>query len=282
MSILDSYQGKGVVLPTMHHKGVLVEGTFLDVLGMRVEEIAIDTNQFGTFSGEVKRIESAKNTALKKAQLGLTASGAEFAIASEGTIGPDPLVPFVTSNTEVIVFIDALNNLIITESFRSYEIVAASTTYLADMDLEKFLVKADFPRHKLLVRSDGADLKCFGKAISTVSELKDVISQAVQEKCETIIIENDFRAFASPSRSLNITKAAQRLTERIASLCPECHTPGWGVVALIQGLACSDCGELNEEAVKAQLFGCISCAHQVAGPELAESIDPGRCNWCNP
>ena len=61
MSILHSYRGATVVLPTLHSKGVLAEQAFREHLDMHVQELAIDTDQFGTFSGDIERTVGMRN-----------------------------------------------------------------------------------------------------------------------------------------------------------------------------------------------------------------------------
>ena len=74
MSTAHPYAGKSAVLATLHKKGNLIAPEFAKILKMSVEEVAIDTDSLGTFSGEIERIGSAKEIALKKARLGMSAT----------------------------------------------------------------------------------------------------------------------------------------------------------------------------------------------------------------
>ena len=69
MSILDSYKGQSVALPTLHQKGSLIAPAFLSRLGMNVIEVAVDTDQLGSFAGEIKREGSQLETVRRKACL---------------------------------------------------------------------------------------------------------------------------------------------------------------------------------------------------------------------
>jgi hypothetical protein len=282
MSILDSYRGQAIALPTLHQKGALIAPSFLTHLGMTVVEIDVDTDQFGSFAGEVKREGSQLDTVRGKAQLGAQVSGLNLAIASEGSIGADPEIGLLTSDIETIVFIDTVNNLEIIENYRSFDITAQKIEFTEDIDLDQFLVKADFPRHKLIVRSDFGLSHVIAKGIATKSELMSAIAQAREQAIDPIIIESDLRAHCSPSRAKNIEITAERLAKKIASLCPNCATPGWGAIQPLFGLLCRDCGEESESAARAYLYGCLKCTHTAEGEAIAESIDPSRCNWCNP
>jgi len=286
MSILNSYltayRGQSVALPTLHKKGSLIAPAFLSHLGMKVIEVAVDTDQFGSFAGEIKREGTQLETVRRKALLGLEVSGLPYAIASEGSIGADPEIALLTSDIETIIFIDSINNLEIVESYRSFDINAHVLQYEEGMDLSAFLSKSDFPHHKLIVRSEFGYSQVIAKAISTKEALLNALADAKQLNIDPIFIESDLRAHCSPSRAKNIEIAAERLAAKISSLCPECTTPGWSAIKAIYGLACSECSQVSENATRALLYGCVKCSYSAEGDPLADSIDPSRCNWCNP
>jgi hypothetical protein len=70
-------------MATKHDKTKLVAQPFNDVLAMRVQEVIVDTDVFGTFTGEIERVGTPLETAVKKAQLGIKTTGNPYAIASE-------------------------------------------------------------------------------------------------------------------------------------------------------------------------------------------------------
>ena len=281
MSIINSYRGQSVALATLHQKGALAQEAFLETLGMRVEEATVDTDQFGTFSGDVERTLSPKEVLKAKAELGIAHSQSKYGLASEGTIGADPVVGFLNSDIEHVGFFDSVNDLFISHSFRSFDIQAHTHQYAPGENLGTFLAKADFPHHQLIVKSFDSGVKPLAKGISTIEELTKVLRSADAEGLRKITIESDLRAHASPSRAANIKKAFAELAAKINTPCPQCDCPGWGVTSSIPGLACLDCGE-ETEAVKAYIYGCISCTFTKEGDPIAEGVDPSRCNWCNP
>ena len=87
------------------------------------------------------------------ARLGIEKTGESIAIASEGSIGADPFIPFINSDFEMMAFVDAELDLEIIESIRSTDIVTATKIVHAQEDLNEFLKRADFPNHKLIVRT---------------------------------------------------------------------------------------------------------------------------------
>lgn len=282
ISILDSYRGESVALATLHQKGALIAPSFLSILGMKVVEVAVDTDRLGSFAGEVERVGTQIDTARRKALLGIEISGLKFGLASEGSIGADPEIGIITSDVETIIFIDTVNNIEIIETYRSFDITAKMSEFVADMDIDDFLFKSDFPAHKLIVRSEYGYSQVVGKALASKEELLKVIKDAQALKLNPIIIESDLRAHCSPSRAANIKIAAERLALKISTQCPECQSTGWGVIKPLLGLACSECDQESDSAVRALLYGCVRCSHTVAGEQVADAIDPSRCNWCNP
>ena len=248
---------------------------------MKVEEFLVDTDSLGTFTGEIERLGSAKETVLAKARLGITKSGNPRGLASEGSIGADPFIPYINSDFELIAFIDEELGFQLVESFRSTEIIAATIKVKSGTDLSDFIRRADFPNHKLIVRSTDKPVSFTVKGIDSQQILEESLQQAFRDFPE-VIVESDLRAHCSPSRMSNIGEAAKKMALRLQRLCPECKTPGWGVVRVLRGLPCSQCGEISEERVRAEVLGCVKCRHEEEGRPLAESIDPGNCNLCNP
>ena len=281
MSLLDSYRGQSIALATLHKKGALAKESFQEILGMYVEEVVADTDQFGTFSGDVARTLTPRECLQAKCDLGIACSASKYALASEGTIGQDPLVGFINSDIEHVAFFDSINNLFISHTYRSLEVYALVHQYTSGDDLADFLKKADFPNHQLIVKSSDDAVKSLAKGISQKDDLFKVLDNAINQGVKNISIESDLRAHASPSRSANIKQAFTELAAKVNTLCPECDCPGWGITSSIKGLTCLDCGE-ETEAVKAYIYSCISCTFSREGELLAEGVDPSRCNWCNP
>ncbi|HAN70836.1 MAG TPA: hypothetical protein DCQ36_04495, partial [Actinobacteria bacterium] len=77
-----------------------------DVLGMGVAEAAIDTDAFGTFAGDVPRVGTPTEVAIAKARAGMQLLGLDIGLASEGSIGPDPVSGLIMRDTEFVVLVD--------------------------------------------------------------------------------------------------------------------------------------------------------------------------------
>lgn len=281
---MHPYQGSSAVISTKHGKGDLVAPVFAKILGLSVTEIVVDTDLLGTFSGEVERVGTPIEVAIKKAKIGMKAAGAQLGLASEGSVGPDPTIPFLNSNIEVMVFIDSNLGLEISQAHRSFEITSGRKLVTsADEELTDFLEKAGFPEHKLIVRSTNAPMRFCEKGIDSEGQLRVALQRAFQvAPSQEIVIESDLRANCSPSRARNIAHTAQLLAERISATCPICTTPGWGVVGYENGVHCELCKEEVSEVAKSEKLGCAKCSHQATGKLLRETVDPGQCQRCNP
>lgn len=80
-----------------------------------------------------------------------------------------------------------------------------------------------------------------------------------------------------------IGRLAERLADRLASLCPACQSPGYGIIAVEKGLPCAWCGGPSL-MVRHQVFGCVICDKQEkrARSDGLTQADPGQCAYCNP
>jgi len=277
------YFQKEIALTTKHEKLKLIKPAFDELIGCNIFEVNLDTDQLGTFSGEIERIAPPRETAIQKARLGMKSTGSPIGIASEGSIGPDPMVPFIHSNIEHLVLVDDESQIVISELYRSFEITAATITATSKTDLSDFLIKADFPAHRLIVRSNDKSENYCLKGIADADELTEAIAKVSRMSPDGfVIIESDLRAMHSPSRQKNIAEVARLLATRVSQLCPGCQLPGWGRVGYEKGLHCSECGLDNPSAIRQEILGCVKCEHVEPGIVIASKLDPAQCNFCNP
>jgi hypothetical protein len=274
------YEAKTAVLTSKHQKLDLIRPSLEQATGLNLIEQALDTDQLGTFSGEIERPGTPLEVAINKAKLGMVATGLPLGVASEGSIGPDPLVPFVISNIETLVFVDQELDIVISETFRSLDIVSATTQTFPGQDLTEYLAKVGFPEQRVIVKSSSGGVE---KGLGSISSLEQAIAKlALQAHESKVSLEPDYRAMHCPTRRINIVHAAKALAFRVASLCPECNAPGWGKKDFVRGLRCSDCGSDHPDAIAQELKTCVRCDFVQPGMVLAESLDPSKCFSCNP
>ena len=272
---------KKIALATKHGKLAQIAPAFETLRDWQIELVEIDTDVYGTFSGEVPRLMTPKDAAIEKAKAGALHAGFNFGLASEGTIGPHPQIPFINSDVEVMAFVDLKSEFAVVETLMSPEIQAYSSTVNRDTNLDDVIAKLDLPAHaaNLTINIDGE--RQFIKGIHQPEELRRVVAEALEQSA-TVEIENDFRAMSSPSRQNNIAALAEKLAARLGSHCPACNQIGWGSVGFEYGLPCSDCFEIVASVAHSQKLGCVTCAHSELRSLGRDSVDPARCERCNP
>jgi len=277
------YFHKRIALTTKHDKLRLIKPAFDEYVGCELFEVNLDTDKLGTFSGEIERVAPPRETAIQKARIGMKKKGLSLGTASEGSVGPDPIVPFIHSNTEHLVLVDDEIGIVISETYRSFEITATTITAAPGQDLTSFLEKADFPNHALIVRPNTQISSNCIKGINNHEQLITAIEKSSKYSHNGfVVIESDLRAMHSPSRQRNIEEVAKLLAKRVSHLCPNCQIPGWGRVGYEKGLNCSECELKNPDAIRQEKLGCVKCDHIELGKVISSTLNPAQCNFCNP
>jgi len=279
------YSGSCIILTTKHGKSVAIAPPFWAKLSVGVLEYLVDTDVLGTFSGEVARAGSALACVQRKCAWGVEQLGVEYGLASEGSFGPHPFIPFLPCDHEILYFIDRKRNFHLHLSH-----ISEKTNYqmqvLASMaELQQFAKAAQFPSHALILRPNHRQNKhLLFKGIQTADALEAAFKEAQKHSPNgTVWVETDMRAHLNPSRMSVIGELAEKMAQRLATPCPKCQTPGWGEVRVETGLACRWCGS-ETELVKAEIFGCTKCDYEVrvGRADGLREADPGNCPYCNP
>lgn len=289
------YAGRAVVLATMHSKEQAVAPAFEEHLRVSLTvPQGLDTDLLGTFTGEVARVGTMLETAVAKAHAGMDLTGIALSIASEGSFGPHPLVPFVAGGIELMVFVDRERGIIVHETLVSrstnfaHYVVANGSAGSLDEPARLFLDQVGFPAHAVIVRPHGGSTGNTGpalaKGIRDPARLHACIALAASVSNDGHArIETDMRAHMNPTRMTELALVAERLARRLATPCPSCSAPGWGQVDVITGLPCEDCGAFTD-LVAAEVFGCAACSHraEVARYGVGRFASAARCPECNP
>jgi hypothetical protein len=280
------YQDRRAVLTSKHDKLALIAPAMAAGVGLAVDVVEADTDVLGTFTGDVERSGTPWETAVAKARLGMRIADCALGMASEGSIGPDSSLPFVVSAVELVVFVDDERGIVLGESERSFDIVAVADEVAPGDDLDDLLRNGGFPSHAMAVRPASAGAGAKGgpifKGVVARAELERAIRSCADASPHgRARVETDLRAQCCPSRRPIIARAAERLAARMASTCPECATPGWGMIRFEFGLPCEWCGR-EVHLPRAEVLGCVSCLATQVAPTALTSVDPRHCEWCNP
>ena len=279
------YENCRIVLTTKHHKDVAIHAAFEEILSAEVVTCEVDTDQLGTFSGEVDREGTASECVRRKCDLGLERLGDRYGLASEGSFGPHPTIPFFPCDYEILYFIDNIRGFHLQESLLSEKTNYRTTSLASIDDLDRFAEKSQFPSHGLIVRSNvWRDRSVIYKGIQSEVELHEAFRQCLnQSEDGKIWVETDMRAHVNPSRMAVIAELAVKLSRRLATECPSCNTPGWGIVRFEKGLQCEYCN-LPTELVSKEIYGCVSCSfsERLERSDGMKSASQRYCAWCNP
>jgi hypothetical protein len=192
--------------------------------------MGVDTDTFGTFSRDVERTGSQLDAARAKIAAGFEyAPYARVGIASEGSFGPHPYIPFLALGRELILLNDHERGLELTGHFASPE-----TNYghavVSDMEAAAaFAERSKFPEHGLIVMGCVDEKPAPGLAL-----FKDVVDHTALEKavgqvvakCGAAFVEADVRAHRKRH-----DRGAWALRE-LQSLSPRrcCRLSGFGAI----------------------------------------------------
>jgi len=281
------YKGSCIILTTKHAKSIAIAPPFLETLGASIIEYVVDTDKLGTFSGEIEREGNALECARKKCEWSLNKLGnkVEFAIASEGSFGPHPFIPFLPCDHEILYFIDRKRDFHLHLSHISEKTNYRTEAINSLEALHKFANQASFPSHALIMRPNNRETKGpIFKGLDTWQALEDAFKESIRYSEEGIVwLETDMRAQFNPSRMHVIGELATKLSDRLKTKCPCCNNPGWSKIRYEKGLICGCCGS-ETELVKSEIFGCIKCAYEESRERVdgKKEADPGSCQYCNP
>ncbi|WP_266369230.1 DUF6671 family protein [Tellurirhabdus rosea] len=276
----DLFRGRTVVIATMHGKEAVIASALEQALGVRCQlPEGLNTDEFGTFTGETKRPGTALEAARLKLRKALALTGESVGVASEGSFGPHPYFPFVAADLELLVFADLRNNLEITAEHISTQTNFASLTTASLDEVLRFAEAARFPSHGLILKGEGFPTV---KGLHDPGELRARAAAFLQKRPD-ITVETDMRALHNPTRMQVIAECTTKLIEKLESRCPACRCPGFDRVERIPGLPCGHCG-LPTRGIRSELYRCVRCGfgQEKVHPGGEPCADPMYCDFCNP
>jgi len=268
---------------TKHGKENIVAPLLEPFLGTKVVRAdGFDTDTLGTFTREIKRLDTQFETAKKKALLAMELTGAHMGMGSEGSFDRDPVCGFIPWNIEMLVFIDAKHDLEITGIAEGPAHLLDAVCPSIDEALQR-AIAAGFPQQAVILRPDSAENMFFQKNIQTEEDFHTAAQLCLQRSTEgNIHVESDVRAHACPARREMIRLATINLLLKMHSRCPACNSPGFWVTEIQTGLPCSSC-HLPTKVLRAQVYSCPKCSFsKVIERTDTTSADPGMCSLCNP
>lgn len=280
---MTRFNKRRLFIASKHHKEQVIAPLLERELGVECFiDPSFDTDAFGSFSGEVKRTLDPLETLKQKCIEGMKHSGCDLVLASEGSFGPHPSIFFAPANDELLMLMDAKDDLQIVARELSTQTNFRGEELSNPLQLQEFAEKAGFPEHALILRPNSDDLQELYKGITNPKVLRTTFDQLLKRYGKAYV-ETDMRAMYNPTRMQIIQKAAHKLVAKIQSACPTCQMPGFGIVEGKSGLPCERCG-MPTASIKSHLYACVHCSHQEerTHPSGKTTEDPMYCSFCNP
>jgi len=275
----SSYTGRSITFATMHGKEALAREPFLSVLGATVTAPhGLDTDQFGTFAGDIPRTLSPRVAARSKARLGMHIAGTTLGLASEGSFssGFGPTV----ENMEILLFIDDDLGLELVEGSVGMSSLPGGRRVHSPEAALAFASAVGFPQQGVIVQGTIDNATTAYKNLARAEELEKTVRSLLVDQAHVVILP-DYRAHKAPTRADTIRTLCNQMARRLATVCPECLAPGFGQVDVQRGVPCSLCGSATE-VIAADIHGCARCDHRARVPRTHTAADPQWCNFCNP
>ena len=277
------YKRQTLLIASKHEKEKVITPILEKVLGVKcIVAKNFDTDELGTFTGEIERTDDPITTVRKKCQLAMEVSNCDMAIASEGSFGPHPSVFFVSADDEFLIFIDKKNGLEIIARELSTETNFNGLEIGSEKELLDFANDSKFPSHGLILRKSKDSKEDIFKGIATTKKLIEAFNNLI-DKHGKAYVETDMRAMYNPTRMKVIEKATEKLVEKIGSECPKCKMPGYSVTDSKSGLLCENCGTPTRSTL-AHILSCRSCSftEEKLYPFGKKLEGPTFCDFCNP
>jgi len=277
------FRDRRLLIATRHGKEKVIQPVLEKNLGVHCfVSHDFDTDQLGTFTGEIPRVDSPLETLRKKCLMAMEHTGADLAVASEGSFGPHPHVYMIPANEEFLILIDHVNQLEIIVRELSISTNFSSQEITSYDSLKNFAESAGFPSHALILRDDRDSTRDVVKGIQDEQVLKNEFERMIRQYGK-LYAETDMRAMNNPKRMEVIAAATVKLVTLVHQTCPVCGTPGFDIIKIIPGLPCANCS-LPTRSAHSHMYGCkkCGCEKEELSPNKKETEDPMYCDYCNP
>jgi len=280
------YHGQRIALASMHAKEQALVAPFRRVLGAEVVVApALDTDELGTFTGEVPRPDALVETCAMKAELAFRSLDVDCALANEGSYGPIDAVPLVPSGVEIMAFVDRKRGLKIIETLPTHRTNWRLLRFRENDPNIAAAVKAiGFPRYGVFVLCSSDMAHPVKTGLDTLEDVVAAMNREARrsEDGHAVLIA-DMRAHRNPTRMKVLRALGWKLAKRLSCQCPKCEAPGFGRIGNQRGLPCETCGSPTHW-VDFEIDACALCGHAEAKPRkdgrtTAKALS---CTVCHP
>jgi hypothetical protein len=272
---------KVIKLATKHQKEHVIAPLFLKDLNSHVQVCSIDTDELGTFTGEIPRKGTAFQTCLKKASLAAETSNDGLGLANEGSFGPHPMFTMLPSDHEIMVLVDLNHQTVVSEQHLSFNTNNHHIVANRETCIQQFLVQAKFPEHALCIQ-DNDSLQVLEKGIQSDEVLNEILNIGF-ERYSDLLITTDMRAMYNPTRMSVIEELTKKFLIKCKCLCPKCCYPGYGITEREGKLPCRFC-TFGTSLYAREKWQCVCCEQFEWRPRSdgIQFAEPQYCQICNP
>lgn len=265
-------------LVTKHEKEQILRALFEEHGIHLLGEARLDTDEFGTFTGTIKRMDDALITARKKAERAHQLFRHPWIMSSEGSFVPHPMVPFATVNIEVLWSEDFVRQQGFWISHSTLETCAQRRTFDSEVAFIDWLESIDFPQQGVWMIQAGSIFH----PVATWQEL-EVFLHDVWKQGDTWEAETDQRAHRNPLRRKAIFEAGKKWLEAYQSTCPSCAARGFYPRKTDGYKRCLACGTPTQTPAN-KVWTCYHCSCEQSEPidPHHRYEDPMYCSHCNP
>jgi hypothetical protein len=280
-----SFRDSHIIFATNHGKVVAAREPFEDILGAKVEELPIDSDSLGTFSGEIARPGSMLDALRGKIKLAQKHTDAALILASEGSFSSADGFGLLVHSIEMLMLTDTRTGVEIVEQRISYQTNYATATLRSLSDLHDSLKRIHFGTHALVLYPEGLPL--VGNVQKGITEMGEAERSfhlcASRSPSQSVMGMSDMRAHLNPTRMKEIRACCELLAKRLSTACPRCGSGGFGLTATVPGLPCSECGTPTQRA-RGEIHSCPFCGEQRELPRSDGKTFAlaSECEWCNP
>lgn len=270
----------------MHAKELAAAPAFRRVLNAEVVVAPqLDTDELGTFSGEVPRPDALVETCAIKAELAFRSLDVDCAIANEGSYGPINTVPLVPSGVEIMAFVDRKRGIKLIETLPTHRTNWRLLRFKAgDPNIPDAVKAIGFPRFGVFVLCSSDMDHPIKTGLDTLDDVVSAMNQEAKRSEDGMaVLIADMRAHRNPLRMRVLRALSWKLAKRLERLCPMCDTPGFGSIGSRRGLPCEDCGTPTHW-VHFEIDGCSICGHAETRPRKdgRKTAKKLSCSGCNP
>ena len=270
-------------MATKHEKAAILSPLFENTFQQNIQTLHLDTDVFGTFSGEIERPSDQKGTALQKLLAARSIHPTGVIIVSEGAFFPYPEMPLLQVNVEILLLHEPIQNLYIWSEHTSLQTNAARLTTSNLGEAKEFAEKLGYPETGIILMSHQTKLleRTIIKNLYSLEELEQQFALLSNHETRPVILETDLRAMRNPIRRQNIFEAGKKLVEHMQCYCPNCSMPGYSIQSLAPGLPCAWCNTPTRNTAF-YIWKCNNCNFEEKKPVEKPFADPGTCDQCNP